>query len=112
MSTPKKALGAAMRAEHQRRHASTDGPWDRDWWASLLRDLHNFAPDFLWEFRDGYRYPGMNGNDTADAHLIAAAPALYDALRFALSDESGFACPAATEARLRAALASADGETA
>lgn len=46
----------------------------------------------------------------ANARLCAAAPDLYAALEFALSDESGFACPTATEERLRAALAKARGE--
>lgn len=35
------------------------------------------------------------------------ANALADALEFALSEESGFACPAATEERMRAALRAA-----
>ena len=45
----------------------------------------------------------------ANARLIAAAPDLLQALKFALSEASGFACPAATERVLREAVSKAEG---
>lgn len=45
----------------------------------------------------------------ADARLLAAAPDLLAALKFALTDDAGFACPASTEAVMLAAIDEAEG---
>jgi len=59
-------------------------------------------------FCDEQYYPWCSNND-ADWALIAAAPDLLAALKYALSEDSGFACPTATEDRMRAAVAKAEG---
>jgi hypothetical protein len=59
-----------------------------------------------------HSHPGASYSDEecrANARLIAAAPDLLEALKFALSEDSGFACPAATEKRLLAVIAKAEG---
>lgn len=43
-----------------------------------------------------------------NARLMAAAPDLLAALKFALSEESDFACSESTEARLLAAIRKAE----
>lgn len=43
--------------------------------------------------------------------LAAAAPEMLAALRLALSEKGGFACPATTEAAMRAAVAKAEGRS-
>lgn len=70
----------------------TPGPWDAAWFAKLLRDLHNqpYSDYLADEQRDGFNYPGWTlRNDDADGRLIAAAPALYEALRRVM-DTYGF----------------------
>ena len=57
----------------------TPGPWDADWWYWVIRDLHN-QPAFERGEKDGHGYPGFDGDNTANANLIAAAPDLYEAL--------------------------------
>jgi hypothetical protein len=52
--------------------------------------------------------PGSIEVSEANAHLIAAAPEMYDALKDAIN--GGFACPEPMLDRMRAAIAKANGE--
>lgn len=86
----------------------TPGPWRFE----IRTDYPNDHVNGIWGpggeeivVTDSGYYPPT----IADARLIAAAPDLLAALKFALTADSGFACPAATEAVLLAAIAKAEG---
>lgn len=84
----------------------TPGPWSADWWYCIIRDLHN-QPGLERGDEDCFGYPGWDGDNTANAFLIAAAPELYEALEAALAIHGG---GYSWGEKARAALAKARGE--
>jgi hypothetical protein len=61
----------------------------------------------LWD--ENYLQAGVAAvRNKCDAHLIAAAPEMYEALKDAI--DGGFACPEPMLDRMRAAIAKANGE--
>lgn len=79
--------------------------------AICIQEQGSGAPRRVSEEDGSYNYCNCNHCYGARKELRAkeerAASMLADALEFALSEESGFACPAATEERMRAALKAA-----
>lgn len=93
----------------------TPGPWK--WQKAGEDDQPYLAPDILLVAYDGGGPDGVDPSDAANAHLIAAAPELYDALEAALAqwdDTCGRILDASNphwSNTARAALAKARGAT-
>ena len=84
----------------------TSGPWSKRAIAAALRAAHKHDGGWIDELGDGENMP-----DEDDAHLIAAAPEMYEAVETALEclENKGFA-RAYVEDLLRNALRKARGE--
>ena len=84
----------------------TPGPWSEKGIAAALRAAHKHDGSWIDELGDGENMP-----DEDDAHLIAAAPEMYEAVETALEclENKGFA-RAYVEDLLRNALRKARGE--
>ena len=84
----------------------TRGPWSKRAIAAALRAAHKHDGGWIDEIGDGENMP-----DEDDAHLIAAAPEMYQAVETALEclENKGFA-RAYVEDLLRNALRKARGE--
>ena len=84
----------------------TPGPWSKRAIAAALRAAHKHDGGWIDELGDGENMP-----DEDDAHLIAAAPEMYEAVETALEclENNGFAREY-VEDLLRNALRKARGE--